>query len=657
MSQWARFTCREVRLQNAIPTTSPLQRFCTNALRPTCVQAESKPDCLIGFLKWFREIDEGRQHLSLISFVVHGSRGADPKGARQTGMHVARVGGPLNAESVIVLRLLLGLLLLLCAPAIAAQLTLDGGWRAADAGETPASVRRDDPRLQAFNPARRTAFSGGEQGSWVLLWPAQGHWLQAPFVLEVRSPGLQTVTLYPPDSGTARPARLMQVGADTWPGHGQLVFPIDKAPAQGQPLRLHIDAHGVIPATMTFSALPVTEHLRADAGWLAFASACLAIMTAMAVMALVFALLLRDVTFLYYALFVLAYALILALQTGYVADPLGWHAVANAPRVWGRIATILSVVFAILFLDRFAELRRYAPMGRQLLFVYAATLALPSVLALAFPLADAWSRALINPLLILGGPLLLSVAVLAAWRGSRYALFFLLGWTPLLAATVLGSLQPLGFATAWTWSDNAAFGAGAMEALVLSLGLADRSLALRRDRDRARRLADIDALTGLYNRRAWTERAIALDEAMRRAAKPLSLLFLDLDHFKELNDRLGHEAGDTVLRALAAVMVDEVREQDVIGRYGGEEFVIVLPGADRAHALHVGERIRRSLQDRAASDSVHAAQTVSIGAATLNLGENLTALVKRADEAMYTAKAAGRNRVVFANYQPGQASS
>jgi diguanylate cyclase (GGDEF)-like protein len=243
---------------------------------------------------------------------------------------------------------------------------------------------------------------------------------------------------------------------------------------------------------------------------------------------------------------------------------------------------------------------------------------------------------------------LFGTAVAAAWHGSRYAWFFLAGWTPLLAVTVLGSLQLYGIADGWTWSDDAALGAGALEALVLSLGLADRSLALRRDRDHARRLADIDALTGLYNRRGWTDRVLALDEDLRREGASYSVLFLDLDRFKELNDRLGHEAGDAALRTLATVMREELREQDIIGRFGGEEFVVALPGADRLHAARVAERIRARLQALAAEDPADALRTVSIGVATLNDGETTSALLKRADKAMYAAKAAGRNRVVHA---------
>jgi diguanylate cyclase (GGDEF)-like protein len=545
---------------------------------------------------------------------------------------------------------LIGLLLALV-PTLgtASTATLAGAWRPASSHESIASVRRDDPRLVRFDPARLQAFDGGDDGSWILLWPEQGHWPQAPWVLQGGSPGLQTVSFHASPTAPPRVAELMHPIESAWPCHGCLVFPVDQAPADDEPLRLHVDARSVIPSAMTFAVLSVSEYQRADARRLALSSACLSTMVAMAMIALLFGFRLRDVTFLYYAIFVLGYAFILCLQSGYVADPLRWHAIASAPRVWGRLATTASVVFAILFLDRFAHLARHAPRGRRLLLGYAGAIAALAGLGLVpIESANALGRALINPLLILGGPLLLGVATAAAWHGSRYARFFLAGWTPLLAVTVLGSLQLYGIADGWTWSDEAALVAGAIETLVLSLGLAERSLALRRDRDHARRLADIDALTGLYNRRAWTDRMLALEEDLQRQGHSFSVLFLDLDLFKELNDRLGHEAGDTALRVLAGAMREELREQDVIGRYGGEEFVVALPGADRAHAALVAERIRQRLQDLSNADPARAMRTVSIGVATLHKGENTNALLQRADAAMYAAKAAGRNRVMHA---------
>jgi diguanylate cyclase (GGDEF)-like protein len=547
----------------------------------------------------------------------------------------------------LVLSSLFALVALFPLPGSAADVPVQGGWRPAVAGEQAGSVGRGDPRLQRFDPARLQAFGTGEAGNWILLWPAQGTWPPPPFVLEARGAGLQTLAFQPPGSAMARSARSSRIDPQAWPGHGRLAFAIDTSPAPGQALRLHVDARGVIAAPMTFAVRPVASYLRADARWLAFASACLAMMVAMAVMALFFALRLRDPTFVYYAGFVLAYALILGLQTGYVFEPLGWGWLSGSLRSLGRIATVASVVFAILFADRFANLRRYLPKGRRLLLGYAALVAALGAIGMV-PGLDAPARALINPLLVLGGPLLLFASVLAAARGSRYAAYFLLGWTPLLAVTVIGGLQPYGMLSGWTWAGDATLAAGALEALVLSLGLADRSLALRRDRDQARRLADIDPLTGLHNRRAWSERLFALDEVLRREGQPLSLLFLDLDHFKELNDRLGHEAGDAALRAMALAMRAELREQDEVGRYGGEEFVVALPGSDGAHALQAAERIRARLHQRAMHDPAGAMPTVSIGVATLEPGEDLPTLIKRADGAMYAAKAAGRNRVLQA---------
>ena len=552
--------------------------------------------------------------------------------------------------SSVVRRFLIGFVLAI-APlcCVAGTAALSGAWRPAATNEAAASVRVDDPALKAFDPARLTAFDGGDDGSWIVLKPASGHWPQAPFVLEAGTPGLQTFVLYR-SNAAPEPASMMRPGEGALPCHGCIAFPIETAPADGEPLKLHIDATGVIASAMTFTVRSPVEYQRRDAVRLAIASACLATMLAMAVIALFFGLRLRDAAFAYYAVFVLCYAVIMALQSGYVVDPLGWRALAEAPRVWGRLATAVSIVAAVLFLDRFAHLARHAPRWRRVLLSYAGAVGALAALGIA-PLetAHAIGRVLINPLLIVGGPLLLGAAVAAAWHGSRYAVFFLAGWTPLLAVTVLGSLQLYGVADGWTWSDDAALGAGALEALILSLGLADRSLALRRDRDHARRLADIDALTGLFNRRGWTDRVLALDEELRRDGASYSVLFLDLDRFKELNDRLGHEAGDAALRTLATVMREELREQDIIGRFGGEEFVVALPGADRLHATRVAERIRARLQVLATEDPADAMRTVSIGAATLNDGETTNALLKRADRAMYAAKAAGRNRVVHAH--------
>lgn len=539
-------------------------------------------------------------------------------------------------------------MLLPCWPVLAAppanpgaMPSLQGAWAPvyqAGEGEPP---QRADPGMQRFDPGRLQVFDDG--ASWVLLWPPGGAWPEPPFVLVVEGAGLQALTLYGP-ADSRRVAQSTR-GEQAWPAHGHLAFAIAQAPADGEPMRLRVDAAGVAATPVSFALQPTVGYLRADARWLAFASACLAIMGAMSLVALFFAVRLKDWAFASYSGFVLACATTLALQTGYLFEPLGWRPSAATVHGVVQLSKVASLVFGALFLDRFANLQRHLSRGRLLLLGYAAVVGVIGLASL-LPGLDGSARALAQPLLVAGSVALLLVAALALLRGSRYAAFFLVGWVPLLAAIVVGVLQQYGAFAGWSDAADATLAAGAFNAMMLSLGLADRSLALRHDRDRAQRLADIDSLTGVYNRRAWSERLRQLHARTQRDGQPLSLLFLDLDEFKALNDRLGHAAGDAALRAMTAVMRAEIREHDTIGRYGGEEFVVCLPNTGHARAMQAAERIRGRLQERARREPGGSLPTVSIGVATLRPDEELAALIRRADSAMYEAKAKGRNRVV-----------
>ena len=164
-----------------------------------------------------------------------------------------------------------------------------------------------------------------------------------------------------------------------------------------------------------------------------------------------------------------------------------------------------------------------------------------------------------------------------------------------------------------------------------------------------KRLADIsltDELTGLPNRR-YLNRRLREELAMaKRFKSPLSCIILDLDHFKQINDTLGHQAGDAVLQSLAKVLCVGKREYDVIGRYGGEEFLVLLPQVDAQGAITVAERLREKVEeiDLAAISSRPVRLTISLGVATFN-GEAISEedLIRRADDSLYRAKAEGRN--------------
>jgi diguanylate cyclase (GGDEF)-like protein len=166
--------------------------------------------------------------------------------------------------------------------------------------------------------------------------------------------------------------------------------------------------------------------------------------------------------------------------------------------------------------------------------------------------------------------------------------------------------------------------------------------------------ARTDAKTGMLNAGAWQEESdLAIDRARRRD-QPLAVLLADIDHFKEVNDTYGHLTGDAVLRTLAAEMRQQVRESDLVGRFGGEEFAIVLVGTTAEEACRVAERIRRGAGTvKVLSKDSVVGVTVSIGVAVLDShGYDLGELLSAADKALYRAKRAGRDRVCLSDPLP-----
>lgn len=212
----------------------------------------------------------------------------------------------------------------------------------------------------------------------------------------------------------------------------------------------------------------------------------------------------------------------------------------------------------------------------------------------------------------------------------------------------------------------------ALEAIVVGLGMQlflNRRAAARREANLLRtaaqlrevsqeldRLARTDVLTGVANRRSLFDLMGVEFRRSRRYGRELSVLMIDLDHFKQVNDRWGHPLGDDVLREMAYLILRDIRESDILGRYGGEEFAVILPEAGAEQAIIVGEKLRRAVEVhefRLAAEPalnqppVHL--TISIGVASTPVEENQdeVELLSRADQALYEAKRTGRNRVVL----------
>jgi len=182
--------------------------------------------------------------------------------------------------------------------------------------------------------------------------------------------------------------------------------------------------------------------------------------------------------------------------------------------------------------------------------------------------------------------------------------------------------------------------------------------------ERLKRVGLTDGLTGVNNRRFFDQRIGEEIARALRTREPLACLLMDIDHFKQINDRYGHQAGDHILRQTAALVRDQLRNSDVLARYGGEEFAAVLPNTNERSAFEIAERIRDNVAThgftlRENTQTHHLSVTVSIGIAVMGAGTIptdihplMTGLIKKADAALYQAKNAGRNCVVTGGESP-----
>jgi diguanylate cyclase (GGDEF)-like protein len=270
-------------------------------------------------------------------------------------------------------------------------------------------------------------------------------------------------------------------------------------------------------------------------------------------------------------------------------------------------------------------------------------------------LEDLRARVLVSSLMI--APLI-AMSALEFWRGrdepllSRWPVIVLFSSLALLFASriVLIDLLPFPFGAlpvqpAWIGLFNLIVFFHALILTVLMVAIAKERLELDQ-----RQKAQTDPLTGALNRRAFMSRGGRLLTRHQYDKAPLCLMFLDLDHFKQLNDRYGHSGGDDVLMKFVAIVHDNIRPTDFLFRYGGEEFCCLLPHTRAEEAHRVAERIRHRFETTVVNVAgVPVKATVSLGIASTEMfGYDLDTLIRRADMAVYAAKRAGRNRVVVA---------
>jgi diguanylate cyclase (GGDEF)-like protein len=223
-------------------------------------------------------------------------------------------------------------------------------------------------------------------------------------------------------------------------------------------------------------------------------------------------------------------------------------------------------------------------------------------------------------------------------------------WLLVIAAVVLAEL--LTFAASLLVFHSArpeflliALPVGAVTSGMLSFTVMRVIGHLRTQQLSLERYATVDELTGSPNRRVFLARLESEVDRCSRLGTRLSVVFVDIDHFKRINDDHGHQVGDSVLKGIFARLEDSLRAYDFVGRYGGDEFVMALPGNDAEGGAAVAERLRESVQESAMGNVPGV--TVSLGVAQLERGMNAEDLLRNADMALYRAKNGGRNRTVM----------
>lgn len=248
-----------------------------------------------------------------------------------------------------------------------------------------------------------------------------------------------------------------------------------------------------------------------------------------------------------------------------------------------------------------------------------------------------WAVTLISIVDVLTGPQYFMTAVylipvsLAAWRTDwqRAGIVALLSISGLLIADIIDPLDGVS-TSAMLWNQATRFAAIIIIVLLIT--------GLRESRRHAERMARTDVLTGIANLFAFREASVREIERSRRIGRPLTLLFLDIDDFKIVNDFHGHSTGDEVLRQIAETLCHATRSDDFVARVGGDEFVVLMPSTDALQAEAVIERVQRQLATITRPDG--SPLTCSIGAATRDpRSSSINALLREADEAMYFAKA------------------
>ena len=527
------------------------------------------------------------------------------------------------------------------------------GWVAPATAQTLSLARLDAeaPTRDVVSGSLDHRFVAAERAGVIFEPDAGSRWWRITSAVEVdarsqphlvvRAPYQNRMELWTGDGPPLRRG-LFGADADLALSARALAFPLPDGLRAGQPIYLRVLSVGGTP--MPLSIEPLREIHRQDLEHVAWRAMVLSAMGVMAVLALGFCVGLGERSYGFLALTLLSQALFLALAGGELRsiEVLG-HALGSDPRL-SRVAGMLAVIASNTFLAFYLDL---AQRGPRILRVLRTCNLLLGGLIVASLLSTSTRVAQVGNMVLLvatAGVLLASVK--GTLRNERPAFFLLLSWLPMMLLTAARVGELLGWWVGPAWLIHAFPLGFALAGLVLTVGLADRMQQLRRDRDHASQLAAQDTLTGVLSRTAIIEQLQREVEVAHAQGTPLSVVFFDIDHFKRINDEHGHPVGDQSLRLVATRTRGKLRKHDFLGRYGGDEMLVILPDTSFDNALVVAEHLRAAVNNRPLTIDGRVIDTsLSLGVAQLAAGESFERLLERVDVALYSSKSAGRDRV------------
>lgn len=461
--------------------------------------------------------------------------------------------------------------------------------------------------------------------------------------LVLASPYLHRVEAWTSGQGSG-PVRRSLAGrdADARFSTRAIVLPLPHGLAEGEAIYLRVHSMSATPLPVTIESLDeVHRHDLAHVTWRTFVLSMMLMLIALA-LGLWIGVGERSYAFLFVTL---------GAQFLYLAGTGGEVRVFPPIAEWVgrdlrllRLFTALAAVASCNFVACYLGVPQRQP---RLMRVLRACNWATAALMLATVFSDArWIATLGNLVLLVMMPGMFAAAVFASLRRQREGYFVLLSWTPMVVLAVLrvGELQR--WWPYFSWMEYAIPACCVMSGLVLMTGVTYQIQQLRRDRDRAHALATYDSLTGALARPAIESRLAGLVEAARHDGRPLSLVFFDIDRFKWINDTPGHAMGDHALRIVVQRARNRLRADDLLGRFGGDEMMVLLPDTALQQATAVAEHLREAIHCRPLSiDGTQLPVSLSLGVAQLQPGETAEQLIERADSALYASKSAGRNRV------------